>query len=501
MALLSALLNCRNPNRLLLRKALSLLFLFLTFDNVFCFSAHDSYSLTRQKTHLISFTPTGFGFAPGGTANLTSLSFYIAGNTDTKWNAYFLLRRYDNEERYLEEYSLAEDNKLCMATDESRMDDTDVVLDMSDPTKWQTARTVTTTFTDESQGLYFLTFQRCEPKGEGDADAIHKLSLKFHHHFCNLSPDGQCNDHLSEGEQPLPTLYTCFGFAYTLSLFLWSYTIRKAKASESTSTLSRTIRKDIKVHHVHHVMTFLLVVKVMTVYCDALRWHYIRWTGSGEAWSVFFYFFSFLKGMMLFLVILLIGSGWSFVKPFLSDKEKKIVFIVLALQVFDNIAILALSGQTEGTGSYITWSQILHLIDLVCCAAVIFPIFWQIRRLEDAVAADELAEHSIRKLTLFKQFYQLVVAYIYFTRIIALLIATNLGYRHAWLQEFMSEGVTLMFYMLVGYKFRPIEKNPYLQVKGDSDDEDEGLNLEEFGLNEGDDEDEMSNPSTGPNAL
>ena len=59
-------------------------------------------------------------------------------------------------------------------------------------------------------------------------------------------------------------------------------------------------------------------------------------------------------------------------------------------------------------------------------------------RLEDAVAADELAEHSIRKLTLFKQFYQLVVAYIYFTRIIALLIATNLGYRHAWLQEFMS---------------------------------------------------------------
>ena len=67
--------------------------------------------------------------------------------------------------------------------------------------------------------------------------------------------------------------------------------------------------------------------------------------------------------------------------------------------------------------------------------------------------------------------------------------------------RFFAEGVTLMFYMLVGYKFRPIEKNPYLQVKGDSDDEDEGLNLEEFGLNEGDDEDEMSNPSTGPNAL
>jgi len=485
----------------MLSSILPLLTLLSLITPTLSFSAHDTYSLTRQTTSLISFTPIGFGFAPGGIANLTSLSFYIAGSvtSEENWEAYFLLRRYDNEERFLEEFSEAEDNKICMATSESLISPTDILLDLSDPSHWQTPLTSTTTFTEETQGLYFLTFQRCRPEGD---DKKHKLSLKFHHHFCNLGTDlHTCNDHLSEGEQPLPTLYLLFGFAYTLSLLLWFYIIKKAKSSETSSSGSRLIVKDIKVHHVHHVMTFLLVVKVMTVYCDALRWHYIRWTGSGEAWSVFFYFFSFLKGMMLFLVILLIGSGWSFVKPFLSDKEKKIVFVVLFLQVFDNIAILALSGQIEGTSSYISWSQILHLIDLICCAAVIFPIFWQIRRLEEAVAADELAEHSIRKLTLFKHFYQLVVAYIYFTRIIALLISTNLGYKHAWLQEFMTEGVTLLFYMLVGYKFRPIEKNPYLQVKGDSDDEDEGLNLEEFGLNEGDYDDEMSSPSTGPNAL
>ena len=40
-----------------------------------------------------------------------------------------------------------------------------------------------------------------------------------------------------------------------------------------------------------------------------------------------------MKGATLFIVIVLIGSGWSFVKPFLSDRDKKIVMIILPLQV------------------------------------------------------------------------------------------------------------------------------------------------------------------------
>ena len=36
---------------------------------------------------------------------------------------------------------------------------------------------------------------------------------------------------------------------------------------------------------------------------------------------------------MRFVVVLLIGSGWSLLKPYLNDKEKRIVLVVLALQV------------------------------------------------------------------------------------------------------------------------------------------------------------------------
>ena len=36
---------------------------------------------------------------------------------------------------------------------------------------------------------------------------------------------------------------------------------------------------------------------------------------------------------MMFVVIILIGTGWSLLKPFLNDREKKIFLIVLPLQV------------------------------------------------------------------------------------------------------------------------------------------------------------------------
>ena len=92
----------------------------------------------------------------------------------------------------------------------------------------------------------------------------------------------------------------------------------------------------------------------------------------------------------------------------------------------------------------------------------------------------------------------LVVSYVYFTRIVVYLVASMLGYKHAWLAPFLSELATLAFYVTVGWKFRPVEKNPYLQLRsrGDDDDGDGDLNLEEFGLRDDDDEEE-----DGPNAL
>jgi G protein-coupled receptor 107 len=50
-----------------------------------------------------------------------------------------------------------------------------------------------------------------------------------------------------------------------------------------------------------------------------------------------------LKGAVLFITIILVGTGWTFVKHILSDKDKKIFMIVIPLQV-----PLNKSGETAG---------------------------------------------------------------------------------------------------------------------------------------------------------
>jgi G protein-coupled receptor 107 len=225
------------------------------------------------------------------------------------------------------------------------------------------------------------------------------------------------------------------------------------------------------------------------------------------------------QGITLFTVILLIGSGWSFVKPFLSDRERNMILAILVLQVINNIAIVVLTQETEGENAFDKWTAVLHLVDILCCCAVLIPIVWQVNQLEknmeqnqhhdedgdaqdanggadrptlydidefddEHVTEDELEEVPINgnssrrtstarppddrlaaKLKLFRSFYLLVVAYIYITRIVVYLFASFLNYRHAWVRYFVVEVVTLIFYCTVGMLFRPMNENPYLHLR------------------------------------
>jgi hypothetical protein len=48
---------------------------------------------------------------------------------------------------------------------------------------------------------------------------------------------------------------------------------------------------------------------------------------------VLYYVTHLLKGALLFFTIVLIGSGWAFIKHILTDREKRVFMIILPLQV------------------------------------------------------------------------------------------------------------------------------------------------------------------------
>nr|BAB31509.2 unnamed protein product [Mus musculus] len=58
----------------------------------------------------------------------------------------------------------------------------------------------------------------------------------------------------------------------------------------------------------------------------------------------------------------------------------------------------------------------------------------------------------------------MVICYIYFTRIIAILLQVAVPFQWQWLYQLLVESSTLAFFVLTGYKFQPAGDNPYLQL-------------------------------------
>ncbi|KAJ6300182.1 hypothetical protein OIU76_021056 [Salix suchowensis] len=283
----------------------------------------------------------------------------------------------------------------------------------------------------------------------------------------NLDRDGS-KDYLSAGLTQLPTLFTLYFLAYAGFLGLWIYVCYNNKRS---------------VHRIHLLMSGLLLMKALNLICAAEDKHYVKVTGTPHGWDVLFYIFQFIRVVLLFTVIVLIGTGWSFLKPFLQEKEKKVLLVVIPLQVLANIASVVIGETGPFIKDWVTWNQVFLLIDIICCCAIIFPIVWSIRSLRENSKTDGKAARNLAKLQLFRQFYIVVIGYLYFTRIVVFALKTIAAYKYQWVSNAAEETASLVFYVVIFYMFRPVEKNEYFVL----DEEDEeaaelALRDEEFEL-------------------
>lgn len=372
----------------------------------------------------------------------------------------FVFRKYTSNSDAQNDLERVVEDHICLL---DRHEKDDIVFDFSNYKKWKKLNELEITFTEENAGLYSLIFVRCQPTG------YHSVSYNLDATFYNPGPN-----YLTAGETKLPTLYFLFGILFASMLLIWGYVLSRNPVTNGT------------VHKIHYLMCVLLVLKVLTLFADSVRYHYIATVGMSdivEDWNYVYYFFETLKGIMLFVVILLIGSGYTLMKSYLNDKEKKIIFVVLILQVMDNIAMVIVEERAPGSLGFVTWQDILHLIDLVCCVAILLPVVWSIKHLRQAAEVDGKAHNSLMKLQLFRTFYITVVVYIYFSRIAVFLISATVPDHMQWLGEFSTEAAAFIFYVFTGYKFRPAIDNPYLPVRS------EDLEGGDYGLEDEEDDD------------
>lgn len=354
------------------------------------------------------------------------------------------------------------------------------------------------TFQDNEEGLYFLIYQICPSLDNGSKMVPNGIvsTYELDYHLINFDSSQRMN-YLTAGEMNLPLAFFYFAVSYGFCCGWWINNIRKIQSGIFTGNTKPTI------YAIHHLMSALIVIKTVTVLLESIRYHYLKVVGHAEMWSFVYYTFAFLKGTFLFVVILLIGSGWSIVKPFMNSSEKKVILAILILQIINNIALTVLAHETEGESAFDGWTAILHLVDIICCCAVLLPIVWQVNQLEKSVIVEdpdhpdfngEDAEEDgpgspdlgnledmgekgriLSKLKLFRTFYMLVVAYVYSTRIIVYLFASMLSYKHLWIRYFVVELVTLTFYVVTGYYFRPTVDVPYKSLKDEEDGDDDNF--------------------------
>uniref|UniRef100_A0A1A7YAX2 G protein-coupled receptor 108 n=1 Tax=Iconisemion striatum TaxID=60296 RepID=A0A1A7YAX2_9TELE len=302
-------------------------------------------------------------------------------------------------------------------------------------------------FGEKSQGLYSLKFHYCHNMEPG---------IKIPYSFTVDVKEKNLEGFLSAAEIPLSRLYICMAGVFFTAAMIWVYTLMKHRYS---------------VFKIHWLMAALAFTKSTSLVFHSINYHFINTEGHPiEAWAVMYYITHLLKGALLFITLVLIGTGWAFVKYILSDKEKKIFIIVIPLQVLANVAYIIIESTEEGSSEYYLWKEILFLVDLICCGAILFPVVWSIRHLQEASSTDGKAAMNLEKLKLFRHYYVMIVCYIYFTRIIAILLKITMPFQWQWCYEFLVEVSTLIFFVLTGYKFRPASNNPYLQLPQDEED-------------------------------
>ncbi|XP_040262162.1 protein GPR107 isoform X2 [Bufo bufo] len=296
----------------------------------------------------------------------------------------------------------------------------------------------------EMEGQYSLYFHSCISGNRQQSP----FSLEIH--ITERNPDS----FLSADEIPLPKLYISMALFFFIAGLIWVHILRK--------------RSD--VFKIHWLMAALPFTKSLSLVFHTIDYHYIATQGYPiEGWAVVYYITHLLKGALLFITIALIGTGWAFVKHILSDKDKKIFMIVIPLQVLANVAYIIIESTEEGRTDSSLWKEILFLVDLLCCGAILFPVIWSIRHLQEASATDGKAAINLAKLKLFRHYYVMVVCFIYFTRIIALVIKLAVPFQWKWMYQLLNELATFVFFVLTGYKFRPACDNPYLQLPQDED--------------------------------
>lgn len=280
-------------------------------------------------------------------------------------------------------------------------------------------------------GFYAATLLRCNCPGVPET-----ATLEYQLHITEANPES----YAPCGERPLVALSAVLTVVYAVLSVVWTVVVVKRREYA---------------HRIHILMCMLVFSKALTELFDAVRLARFAATGASSAWALPYYLFHGARGFLLFLIMLLLGSGWSILKSHLSQRDRIVLGIVLPLQVVENVAYSVMCELIPGSPRWLSWRTVLYVVDVMCCVIILFPVVSSMGSLRDAVEVDGKAARALVQLKAFTRFYICVIVYVYYSRIMVVLVETALPHNITWVGAVLVAVGTLTFYSVVGVWFAP----------------------------------------------
>eukprot|EP01060_Flectonema_neradi_P003601 TRINITY_DN12336_c0_g1_i3.p1 TRINITY_DN12336_c0_g1~~TRINITY_DN12336_c0_g1_i3.p1 ORF type:complete len:396 (+),score=47.65 TRINITY_DN12336_c0_g1_i3:35-1189(+) len=214
-------------------------------------------------------------------------------------------------------------------------------------------------------GMYALFFYNCK-KLDSNATEQQTVPVSFEVTVTLYNIDAKGNiSYLSYGKTILPEMYACFTVLFLSCLGGWIF---------------MCVNYSQDVIRIHHVMTSLLILKILSLFCYSMKELWVQHGGQVTAWNYLYHTFLMLKGIMLFAVILLIGTGWSLFHQYLSERDKRTLAAIIPLQIMINVSIAVIQETSEGSPTWAFWRDSLLLFDVICCCVILLPIILSIKQ-------------------------------------------------------------------------------------------------------------------------
>ncbi|XP_058215773.1 protein CANDIDATE G-PROTEIN COUPLED RECEPTOR 7-like [Rhododendron vialii] len=286
-------------------------------------------------------------------------------------------------------------------------------------------------------GIYF---SNCEPNTS--------VSMHVHIETYNIYRNGK--DYLEVGRTQLPMIYFIFSVLYLPFLALWVYVCNNRSF----------VRK------IHILMAILVLMKSLNLFFEAEDKHYIKVSGTPHGWDLWFYLFHCLRALLLLTIIMLIGTGWTILKPCLHANDKKILAVGVIIQVFASIAHVYTDETGPSNSNYLYLTLALLLVDFVGFTIVFVPIDSSMKTLKEAAKTDGTAARDLGKTRLLGYFNGFVFTF-WLMKWFALFLVSFDPDEDCleWLIVTIEETLALGFYVGMFYLFRPRQQNEYFAIE------------------------------------